>query len=203
MNHKGTLDRLKKYGIKDIVKSWSFYLPLIVVSVSYFVDIWFLTPDDLETILSTGRSISLALAGMVLTGLVIMISIAGKRFLSVLQRNDAYDKLFFLFEYNTSIAVLTALISLVIEITGYSDILFHIFIFLLLHLILCFIRLISAIVTFGEKQTEFEAIDGIDGEMLRENSDIPDFLLQEEYQSGKEGDLSEDTNSETDSEKNK
>lgn len=181
MTNKGTADRLQTYGIAEIVSSWSFWVPLLVVTISYILDIWTLTSKDVMLITKTGRSIALALAGMVLTGLVILISLSGERFLSFLQKNGAYDKLFFLFEYNTSIAILTALISVGIDVFGITNLRFHIFLFFLFHLVLSFLRLISGIITFGEKKGEFEAIDNLDGEELRENSEIPDWLLQDEF----------------------
>ncbi|QIO21354.1 hypothetical protein [Haloarcula sp. JP-L23] len=165
---------------------------MVVVFLSYILDFWMLTNQDVLFITKTGRSVALALAGLVLTGLVILISLSGERFLSFLQKNDSYDKLFFLFEYNIAIALLTVLISMAIGVFGITNLRLHVFLFFLFHLILNFARLISGIITFGEKKGEFEAIDDLDGEQLRENAEIPNHLLRDEFKEEEESEEESD-----------
>ncbi|MYL18167.1 hypothetical protein GLW36_16170 [Halorubrum terrestre] len=187
------MNRLKKYGILTIIKSWSFWIPLILAIVSFFLDIWMIPEENVLRFISTGRNVSLALGGMILTGLVILISISDKEFLNFLRESDAYDKLFFLFEYNTVLVVLIILVSMYVGLFGVTDVRFHLFIFLFVHLVLSFLRLISGVISFGEKKGQFETINGLDEENLRENSEIPDRLLKEEFRSEENADSDEET----------
>lgn len=201
MNQR-TLDRLKEYGVWNLVFSTDLWLPLIIsVSIAVcYPD--FISTSGKETFVELGTRTSQSLIAVTLSGLAILVSFSDRKFLIYLNDEADFDILLFIFEYTVILSVISTVLGILVQSLNLWSFYFYLFLFIFFYNIGSVLGLVSTILRFAESKANFDSVNQMKEEEVEEEltNDLLDAVKEAESNndSAEDGEADEGTKSSDD-----
>lgn len=116
---------------------------------------------NIPAFISGSQNLSTASLSVILTGIAIIVSLSNTKALVVLRKNQKYESFLFTFEFTAGIALLTATLSVVVDVLGSPTVGIYLLLFFTLFLVLAVGTVISKLVTYGKKLATIEALNQV------------------------------------------
>jgi len=161
MAKEGFFSRLKHAGLIRIFFGYDFILAFILTIGVYFFDYDGLENFNSQTFIEQSTSLAISLTGFIIAGIAIIIALTDEEFLVHLKKEGVYNNLLFVFEYTVLLALFVSFAGISFQSYDHGVTEFYLFLFLFLYLLFAASRLISNIISFGDRKGDVELIDGL------------------------------------------
>lgn len=125
---------------------------------------------DLPEFVTNATSLSGSLTAVIITGVAILVTLTDSDFLIFLKKNDIFNNLMFTFEYTALLSLFVAFFGIVLQTYDFSFRIFYAFTFSFLYLIFAVSRIISQIISFGDRKGDLAMVRELEKE-IDENLD--------------------------------
>jgi len=159
MAKEGFFSRLKHAGLIRIFFGYDFILAFILTICVYFLDYDGLENFNSQTFIEQSTSLAISLTGFIIAGIAIIIALTDEEFLVYLKKEGVYNNLLFVFEYTVLLAIFVSFVGISFQSYDHGVTEFYSFLFLFLYLLFAASRLISNIISFGDRKGDVELID--------------------------------------------
>lgn len=149
----------KRSTLRQVLRSTDWVISGAVVLVIYLMVGDNIMSYDMNAYITSATSLSRSLIAITITGVAIIVSLTDKDVLATLNRIDIYDSLMIVFELTVLISIITTLYGIFIQTYAYGALEIYVFTFLFSYLVLNVFRLVSDIVTFGEKISQMVMVE--------------------------------------------
>lgn len=170
MAEEGFTHRFKQAGLKRILTGYDLISASIVTILVFFSNDVVPYHFDGMSFINNATSMAVSLTAVIITGTAILVALTDKEFLALLKRKGIYNNLLFVFEYTTLLSILVSVSGIVLQSFDYFAAGFYVFLFLYSYLLFATAKLVSNIVTFGDRKGDVELVKAI-AEMNKENHD--------------------------------
>lgn len=156
----GFWSRLKSFRGQLFI-SLDFALSLIATVLIYGLVGERILQVDTTAFISGTRSLATASLGVLLTGIVLLVSLSNAKALVVLRKEQSYEKFLFSFEFTTMLALFTAAFALFLDVVGATLMTIYALLFLILFLITALASVVANLITYGQKLATIEALQDV------------------------------------------
>lgn len=164
MTNEGFFHRFRNGGIFRVVTGYDLYAALFISVILFYILGSDITGYQLDEFIRNSTTLSGSLTAVIITGTAILVSLTDSDFLLLLKRNNLYSNLMFNFEYTTLLSIFVSVFGVVLQSYNYTYIELYIFIFFFLYLIFAVSRLVSQIVSFGDRRGDLELVKRLETE---------------------------------------
>lgn len=159
MAKEGFFYRLKAAGFSRIFLGYDFICAAIITIGVSITDYNGVEGFESQIFIEQSTSLAISLTGFIIAGISILVALTDKQFLAHLKKEEVYTNLLFVFEYTVLLAILVSFAGISIQSYNYGTFEFHIFLFLFLYLLFAASRLVSNIISFGDRKGDLELVN--------------------------------------------
>lgn len=162
MANEGFFHRLEGDGIRRIITGYDLWLSLLFSWTLYAFLGQNITEYKLEVFLNNATSFSGSLTAVIITGIAILVALIDTDFLVHLKKKGVYGNLMFTFEYSAMLSIFVSVFGILLQTYDFSFIAIYMFMFFFLYLVFAVSRLISQIVSFGDRKGDLAIVNELD-----------------------------------------
>lgn len=162
MANEGFFHRLLGGGAFRVLTGYDLYISLILSWGLYAVVGRDIMEYRVSEFVSNATSLSGSLTAVIITGIAILVALTDTEFLILLKREEIYEKLMFTFEYTTLLSIFVSVFGIILQSYNFSYGESYFFVFSFLYLILAVSRLVSQIVSFGDRKGDVAIIQELE-----------------------------------------